>query len=384
MMDALMRAPLFGSMLMCLGTALVGVIVFVRRRSLVGEALSHAAYPGIILCAFFGYEWGALVGAFVFSLLGLWVIETLEGRFSVKSDAALCFVLSGFLGVGVLLASRLQSVSPLLYQKAQTFLFGQAVTMHGGHVAIYGVFTAVLILWIISSYRQIEVSHFDPIFSRVIGVRRSEWVTHVMLALAIVIGMRSVGVVLMAGMLIAPALAARQWTQSLTGMFCLAGLFGAMSGFGGVVLSERLPTGPMILLVAALICVVSMGVQLVRRGVKIWQFRMQVRIDNAVKAIWRYGSAEMGWWTRVRLRSEGWYDGGTLTEDGRRRALHIVRLHRLWEVYLTEYLGVSSDKVHRSAEEMEHILTPEIEATLVTLLKDPKTDPHEQPIPEGV
>ena len=70
-----------------------------------------------------------------------------------------------------------------------------------------------------------------------------------------------------------------------------------------------------------------------------------------------------------------------LTADGRGRAANIVRLHRLWEVYLANYLEVGGERVHRNAEEMEHILTPELEKELIRLLNDPKQDPHQQPIP---
>ena len=69
-----------------------------------------------------------------------------------------------------------------------------------------------------------------------------------------------------------------------------------------------------------------------------------------------------------------------LNEDGRQKAAHIVRLHRLWEAYLVQ-MGHSKEKVHASAEEMEHVLTPEIERQLMEFLGDPKEDPHQQPIP---
>ena len=68
--------------------------------------------------------------------------------------------------------------------------------------------------------------------------------------------------------------------------------------------------------------------------------------------------------------------------SGFHRASYIVRLHRLWEVYLVEHLGFGAERVHRSAEEMEHILTPEVEKELTRLLDDPEVDPHQQPIPE--
>lgn len=88
------------------------------------------------------------------------------------------------------------------------------------------------------------------------------------------------------------------------------------------------------------------------------------------------------WW----LRRGGWIDKigkkYILTTDGRRKAISIVRLHRLWELYLASELRVSNEKIHLNAEEMEHILTPDIEERLTKLLSNPKLDPHAQPIPE--
>jgi manganese/zinc/iron transport system permease protein len=87
-----------------------------------------------------------------------------------------------------------------------------------------------------------------------------------------------------------------------------------------------------------------------------------------------------------RLRQGGWVarvqNQHILTPDGRRKAASIVRLHRLWELYLASELGVSNEKIHLNAEEMEHILTPDIEERLTRLLANPKVDPHSQPIPE--
>ena len=85
----------------------------------------------------------------------------------------------------------------------------------------------------------------------------------------------------------------------------------------------------------------------------------------------------MGW--IIQQRGKGY----ALTEDGRRRASRLIRLHRLWELYLASSVKMGEEKVHRSAEEMEHILTPEIENTLAQLLKNPKVDPHKQPIPNA-
>ncbi len=430
--DPVLQAPTIGSMLMCFSSALVGVIVFLRKRSLLGEALSHAAYPGVVLsvlivAVLFPEAEGEmaiaiLVGAFLTALLGLWVIERLEKRFKVKNDAALCFVLALFFGVGITIASRLQTTHALWYKTIQIFLYGQAATMTDIHVVIYFFLAVLTILSLFLLYRQIEVMIFDRSFARSIGISLSllDGLLFVLLALAIVIGIRSVGVVLMAGMLIAPAVTARQFTDRLWMMLLIAACFGAVSGFLGNYLSVELPawgmaqgwewrfslpTGPMILLSASSLCLLSLlfapNYGLVNRFMRVITFRYQCLAENLLKHFWKKGEDKelslesLKKWQglssfKIRvllfcLTFQGWMDeqekgSYCLTTDGRLRAAQIVRLHRLWEVYLV-YLGQGREKVHASAEEMEHILTPELERELTELLQNPKQDPHHQPIP---
>jgi manganese/zinc/iron transport system permease protein len=400
--DPVLRAPTIGSMLMCLASSLVGVIAFLKRRSLVGEALAHATYPGIIL--------GALVlslvstsdlvsvmslcGAFAFALLGFIAVHVLEKNWKVKSDSALTLVLSLFFGVGVVIASRLQRTAPLLYQKAQTFLYGQTATMTDSSIVVYGLLATVVIGFLVAVYRHLEATILEPGFATSLGIRtrlvdRLAWI---LLVLAIVIGIRSVGVVLMAGMLICPAAAARPLTSSLKGLFCVAGFFGLLSGFLGNVFALKipsgqysLPTGPTILLSAATICLLSLlfapKTGLIPRHVRARQFRQTCLLENGLKAIWLKRPLSSPGLQR-KLWKKGWVDAkGHLTPNGARAAERIVRLHRLWEVYLVDSLGQKVDKVHRNAEELEHLFTPELEIELTSLLNDPARDPHHQPIP---
>ncbi|MBS0651229.1 MAG: metal ABC transporter permease [Verrucomicrobia bacterium] len=432
--DPVLQAPTIGSMLMCLASALIGVIVFLRKRSLLGEALSHASYPGVVLsvlvvAALFPtfqevMPVAILIGASATSFLGLWAIERLERRFSIKSDAALCFILSVFFGVGILIASRLQVTHALWYKTIQIFLYGQAATLTDVHIVIYTVLVVMTIGILIALFRQIEMVIFDRSFSKCVGIKVSlvDTVLFALLILAIVIGIRSVGVVLMAGMLIAPAVTARQLTNRLSVMLVLAAIFGAVSGFLGNYLSvmipewgqERglewkfsLPTGPMILLSASCMSIFALLFAsekgIVSRSLRIAAFRIQCLSENLLKYFWKQGKDgsvsvkeihkwhHLGSW-QVRfllwnLRRQGWVEKNknghfALTRDGWLRGERIVRLHRLWEVYLV-YLGQGVEKVHRSAEEMEHILTPELEKELTELLQDPRHDPHDQPIPRS-
>jgi manganese/zinc/iron transport system permease protein len=433
--DPILRAPTIGCMFMCLAASLMGVIVFLRKQSLIGEALSHAAYPGVILGVIVAgilslheseellLSLMVLTGAFLTALLGIWAIHALERRMKVSSDAALCFVLSTFFGVGLTLASEVQFSFTTLYKQSLTYLYGQAATMTDIHIFIYGILAFVVLIFIFFFYKELQIITFDRQYAKSLGIHAKfiDTLLLFLVALAVIIGIRSVGVILMSAMLIAPAVAARQFTNRLYILFILAALFGTSSGFLGnyfsVQLTETfsltypsariiLPTGPMIVLVATTICICSL-LFAPERGllVRIWRiacFRYTCICENILKVMWRIGPeatislhqiAKFQTISRIyltfllwRMSRNGWIKQEAdflyrLTLDGQLRAAKIVRLHRLWEVYLANYLGVGIERVHRNAEEMEHIINPELEKELTLLLNDPKQDPHQQPIP---
>lgn len=283
--DAILRAPTIASMLMCFTAALVGVIVFLRKQSLLGESLSHAAYPGVIIGiltagSFFFSEDEVflsafiIIGAFLAALLGYATIHFLIHRLRFRSDATLCFVLASFFGIGITLASLTQFEFPWLYRQVQMYLYGQAATMTDIHIGIYVVLSLAIISILALFYKELKILIFDREYAKSLGipVRFVESIVFFVIVLAIVVGIRSVGVVLMSAMLIAPAISARQMTHHLGTLFCLAGMIGLISGFLGnffsVELSQYLtqtygkrlamPTGPMIVIVASTICFLSL------------------------------------------------------------------------------------------------------------------------------
>lgn len=421
-------------MLMCMATAMVGVVAVLRRRALVGETLAHATYPGVLFVASFIIAWGfrgeeevaggwMALGAAVTAWLGYVALTYLES-WKVRPDSALCFILASFFGVGLLCASRLQVVSAKWYRIGQTYLFGQAATLTDRDVWIYlALALAVsILLWVF--YRDILTVCFDREFAACIGIplRMTEAILSVLLVASIVIGLRSVGLVLMSAMLIIPAVTARQWAQSLGKIFCLAAIFGLSAGFLGIVGSVEgsqylssggkplvLATGPMIVMAALSLCLISLLLApergLVAKMQRQLRFQKKCEEENLLKDLWnapahqkdlRTLSKMMGRslfrirWLCWRLYRQGWVvysspEHVTLTSDGQKRGAWVVRLHRLWELYLVDALGLGVERVHRSAEEMEHLLTPEIESKLSALLQQPKWDPHHQPIPsEGM
>lgn len=430
--DPILRAPTLGSMLMCLTASLVGVIVFLRKRSLLGESLSHASYPGVILGVVIAGYIGlsdqneavlsllVLIGGFFSALLGLYSINFLENNLKIKADSALCVILSTFFGVGITLASFVQFNYTNLYRQVQSYLYGQAATMTDINVIIYGILTIFVIVTILLFLKEIQVLTFDRIFSKTIGIPIVviDMIFFILIVLAVIIGIRSVGVVLMSAMFIAPASAARQYTNSFSKMFIIAGFFGLLCGFLGNYLSveisqylahiypnERvsIPTGPLIVLIASLVCFWSLLFAprqgLLFRIVRIAKFKLQTLEENVLKTLWRRGEPltlkdiqayQNGniftmWWILNLLQKRKFIAKSShtyyLTDIGKIVAAKIVRLHRLWEVYLANYLEIGVEKVHKSAEEMEHVLTPELEKELTSFLQDPVLDPHHQPIP---
>lgn len=433
--DSILRAPTLGCMMMCMSAAIVGVIAFLKKQSLLGESLAHASFPGVVLgviaagtLAEGNETWAwipsiVMAGAFLSSLAGMLMIHYLEKRHKIRADSALCFILSVAFGIGVTLASRVQFTHTGLYKQSLGYLYGQAATMTDIHVLIYGILCAVVIAAVVLFYKELQALVFDRDYAKSLGIKVAlvDALVLVLITLSIVIGIRSVGVVLISGMLIAPAAAARQFTHKLSVMMGLAAAFGLISGYGGIVLSVELtnafsqpgsgarlafPTGPMIVLVATALCLLALLFApergLMTRFARVTIFRYRCIGENLLKAMWRQGpdssmtfhqisgfhTASMPYLRLVlmRLIHSGWLEKGgrgeyRLTEDGKHRAAHIVRLHRLWELYLADQLGIGAEKVHRSAEEIEHIITPELEKMLTQLLQDPKYDPHHQPIP---
>lgn len=432
--DPILRAPTIGCILMCFTSGLIGVIILLRKESLIGEVLSHAAYPGIIsgvlLAGLFSVKSSnenililfLFIGAFLSALLGAWAIQFLVRHLKVPSDAALCFVLSTFFGVGLTLASEIQFSFTTLYRYVLTYLYGQAATMTDIYITVYGGLAVLVLSLIFLFYKEFQLITFDREYAESLGipVRLLDHLILILVTLSIIIGIRSVGVVLMSAMLIAPAVAARQFSNHLSSIFLLAGGFGMVSGFFGNYFSVKLteyylalypssrlilPTGPMIVLVASVIaaCAICFAPE---RGVlirlfRMMQFRYMCLCENILKMLWHRKDQttttfkeiahyqEISTWylkyLLLRLQYSGWIhlvnQRISLTTDGLHRAAKIVRFHRLWEVYLVNYLGFGVERVHRNAEEIEHIITPELERELTRLLKNPKKDPHAQPIP---
>jgi manganese/zinc/iron transport system permease protein len=429
---------LSNTLLVLVGTSLlggvagiVGSFAVLRRRALVGDLLAHAALPGLCLAflalnftpiarRFFGASaspsgaWqftAMLAGAFATGLAGV-ALVTFVCRFTrTKEDAAIGIVLSTFFGAGVVLSSLIQNL-PTASSKAglQTYIYGQAAGMTREDVWFITLVAAVCLAVVAVLYKEFKIFSFDPGFAQAQGwpTLRLDLAMMGTLALVTVVGLPTVGVVLMAAMLIIPGASARFWTDRLGHMLVIAGLIGAGAGIGGTLISagalenvfgfdplafghntRNLPTGPVIVLCGTFLFVLSI-LFAPRRGavarlVRTLGVRRQIERENLLRSLYELSEPRLpqipditfaqliddrSWNAGAVRRLVGWGIAGGLVERGEEgvrlspagltRAARIVRNHRLWELFLISGADIAPDHVDRDADSIEHFLTPEI------------------------
>jgi manganese/zinc/iron transport system permease protein len=291
-MDFTLRVVMTGAALLGLISGALGTLAVLRRQGLIGDAVSHAALPGIVLAFLISGSKAPVVlqlGAAVSGTLALLWVQTILRTTRIRFDAALGMALAVFFGIGVVLLSLAQHTAGAAQAGLDRFFFGQAATLLRADLmvmAIVGVTTFVLV---VALWKELKLVLFDADYARALGlpVRRLEMLLIVLLVVAIVIGLQTVGVVLMSAVLIAPGAAARQWSKRYGQVFLLAGFFGLLSGATGAWLSSlapRLPTGPIIVLLLSFLATLSLFVA-PERGL-LWQYRKRKQaVRNAQQAV---------------------------------------------------------------------------------------------------
>lgn len=257
---------LLATMLLGLGSGVLGSFAYLRKQSLMGDVLSHAALPGICIAFMLTgvksipvFLLGALISCFIATL----VIGGITRYSRIKEDTSLAMVLSVFFGVGIVLLTQIQHHASGNSSGLDKFLFGQAASMVMQDVYMTLGMSIALIIACTLLFKEFKLISFDPGFARGIGlpVGLLDQALMFLMVVAVVIGIQSVGVVLMAALLITPAVSARYWTDRLGWMVVLSGLFGAASGVIGTLVSttvNNLPSGPLTVLAATLLFLISL------------------------------------------------------------------------------------------------------------------------------
>ena len=264
--DYTLRNVALGSMLLGIVSGVLGSFAVLRRQGLLGDTLSHAALPGIAIAFLLTGSRTPIVlllGAGIAGWLGTLLLLRIVKDTKLSEDTALGVVLSVFFGVGILLLTFIQHRNDATQAGLDRYLFGQAAALVASNVRTFAVLGALALIVVALFFKEFKLLSFDPEFAGSIGLptRAIDILLTSLLVVAVMIGLQTVGVVLMAAMVIGPGAAARQWTDRLYVMLLLAALFGATAGVAGAVISvqgERLPTGPMIILVLTAIVLVSL------------------------------------------------------------------------------------------------------------------------------
>lgn len=400
------RWVLAGSILLGVSSGVLGSFALLRRRSLMGDAVAHAALPGVAI-AFLLVGTRSLplmlLGALAAGLLGALFIQAVTRQTRIKEDTALGLVLSVFFALGIVLLTQIQHSGAGGQSGLDKYLFGQAAALVGSDVQLMAASAAAVCLAAFIFFKEFKLLCFDQGFAAGIGFspRLLDGLLMLLIVVTVVIGLQSVGVALMAAMLITPAAAARFWTERLGLMVLLAGLFGALSGVVGTVVSAaglRLPTGPLIVLSATAVFAFSLFFAprrgMVAKAARYMLLRGRVARENALRSLYELAESSGRWEHEVspgrlaekrsagrgamasllrRLEREGLVEassgGYRLTEQGLAEAYAVTRRHRLWETFLMNEGMLAADHVHRDADAIEHYLSPELEAELERLLE---------------
>lgn len=254
-----------GALLLGTLSGTLGSFAVLRRQSLIGDTLSHAALPGVCLgfiIAGSRHLPSITIGALTTGLLAALLMMILQRHSRLKLDAILGSILSVSFAVGVVLLTWIQNHAGAAQAGLDSFLFGQAAAILRSDLILMGSVTGAALLVVLLFWKEFTVTTFDPLFARTIGlpVTVLETVLTMLVAVAVVMGLQMVGVVLMSAMVIAPAAAARQWVNRLAPMLILSAAFGAAGGFAGAVISSLgrgLSTGPLVVLAISAITALS-------------------------------------------------------------------------------------------------------------------------------
>ncbi len=406
------RVVVLGVMALGLACGVVGSLMLLRKRALLGDALSHATLPGIGIAFIIGAQlWGdgkslplLLTGAAIAGAIGVVCVLLIRRWTQLKEDVAMGIVLSVFFGAGIALLGVVQQMKSGSSAGLESFIYGKTASMLWREAGAIGVVAMVVVGMTVLLFKEFRILCFDEGFARSRGwpVTVLDVIVMVMVTVVTVVGLSSVGLILLIALLVIPSAAARFWVDRMGAMTVVAGLIGAVGGAAGAAISAvypNLPSGATIVLAAAAMFLVSLLAGS-KRGVIVrlagsWEVKRRTEQHHVLRALYELQEAG-GSETRAAASLESvakgrrWrrkhahrllrrvskaglaeQNGETwrLTAAGRREAEHVTRNHRLWEAFLIHHADIAASHVDRDADEVEHVLGAEMVRELERLMQ---------------
>ncbi|MEM9738045.1 MAG: iron chelate uptake ABC transporter family permease subunit [Bacteroidota bacterium] len=390
-----------GVILAASSTAVIGTFSLLQKEGLAADAIAHALLPGICLSFMITHRkepWLLTVGALASGGLALLLLHTLARYAKIKRENAIAVVLSIFVGTGLMLLSYIQHSGYESQAGLHHFLLGNIASLMQRDIWFFALLDLAIFVCLILLFKEWQLLSFDRQFAQAIGrpVKRLTLVFQFLTLMAIIMGVQTVGIVLMSAMLLIPAAAARSWTNRLSKLVWIAIFFSCLASLLGVLFSSMLaiPTGPCMVLLMNLIAFFSFIVApadgWLARMYRQHCYRKKIWKENILKLLYQLSkknNAYQNAYTVSQLFQARPLDQGTmrfylqklareglvlqddqgrwaLTPLGFKKGEHVRRLHVLWQTYLGHYMGVEKSHAHNEAEAIEHLITPKIKKKL--------------------
>jgi len=401
---------LFASTMVGLTCGILGAFIVLRNMSLIGDALSHAILPGVVVAfMIFGYNTlGFFFGSVLAGLLSAVLITWIQQNIKTKNDAAIGIVFTAMFSIGVIGISSISRTG--VHLDLKDFLFGNVLGVSNEDLIMTGIVMVMVVLSIIILYRYLFASTFQPTIASTMGipVKLMHYYLMLLLSFSVVAAMQTVGVILVVAMLITPASTALLLTDRLPRVLITAGILGFLSSLSGLCLSilYEMPPGPAIAVTATflylVVALLAPGNGFIAKLVRRKRQHQKIIYEDILKEVFK-----MSFSSKTDFKSLGEKltissprlkklvqslsnqklivqdKAGTLvlTETGRTQANSLIRAHRLWESYLVQEMGMDATQIHPEAEQYEHILTSDQVDEVDKQLGYPAVDPHGSPIP---
>jgi len=402
------RIVLLGTMFFGFASGMIGVFVTLRKRALVGDAVSHASLPGVVIAFIFMVSIGGtgkflpglLMGALISSFIGVGVILIVRNYTRLHEDAALGIVLSVFFGFGVALLGITQKMKEGNSAGLDSFIYGKTASMLISDAWLILLAAFVVLILSVMFFKEFTILCFDEEYTLARGwsVFTLDLMMMFLTVGVTVIGLQAVGLILVVALLIIPPISARFWTSNLKKMFVISSFLGAISGILGAAVSAlvpKLPAGALIVLVCGILFLLSflfgsesgMFIQLYRN----LRFQYRILIQNLLRSMYEIVNSKQSFkeddlknfminyeelfnfrsWKKISLMIAVELSkfkkliiktkkGLIFTKSGYLESVRIFRNHHLWELYLLNYAGVGLGHVDHFVDDIEHIIESKI------------------------
>ncbi len=401
-----MVRALIASLLVGVISSILSCYLVVKKWALLGDAISHAVLPGVAIAFLLKIPFfiGALVTG-VLTALGIGIVSKYS---KIKEDTAIGVMFTTVFAFGILLMSLIRAKSIDLYH----ILFGNVLGVSTLDLILTSVTGIVVLIVIIVLFKELLLHAFDPIMAASIGlpVTFFHYLLMFLLSLTIVASLQTVGIVLVIAMLVTPGATAYLLVKRMSTMMVIAAFIGIISALSGLYFSFyfNVASGAMMVLVAGLLFLLAFlfspkdGV--VWKTIKKRKVAFNTRVEDYLTAIYRISNGKnfagvekvaeiVGEKTNKvssmlnRLSKQNLIkliNGNkvNLTALGNKKAVFMIKVHRLWERYLADKADISPEYVHDLAHKYEHLTTKNMVKEMDKLLKYPKRDPHGNIIPK--